>query len=509
MNTTDPSRPDFTRPEVVAYRERLQLVRDFVGGTDVVHARAARYIRKWKDEDPKVFAIRSTCEEVDEGTQITLNAAVGMIFSHPPTITWNAHEDLLKPHWDNIDGAGTIGHVAAKRFGDDGFQDGVGAILVDHPSPPLGEDGEPVQVTAANEEALGLRPTWSFYPRSAVINWRHEVVGGRETLSMVVFREVGQEPDGPFGVREVKRYRVLRLLNGAAQWTLYREEKDAKGELSFPVERSGFLRNRTGQPCPHIPAAIAYTGRYEAPMVAAVPLLPVAQMNLGHWRQATNLRFYREVASFPQPKLKGSLEDEIQGQQRVPGKFKIGPMVLVRLKENGDFSWEELEGKSMDQVEKGVTEKLRQMARAGLSFLNPETRREVTAEAKRMDAVAQNATLATAAQGIEDAINMAWEFHCWYLGIPKTEAPVVTLNRDFEGATMSPQEMAAWATLAEKANIPPEQILKALQAGGKIPRDADLNKIALEMELVGAINSERRRVGLAADLDEAGEGLAA
>ena len=59
------------------------------------------------------------------------------------------------------------------------------------------------------------------------------------------------------------------------------------------------------------------------------------------------------------------------------------------------------------------------------------SRRVETAEARRLDATAENSSLATAASAIQDAWNLGLELHAWYLGIEKAGAPVLTINTDF------------------------------------------------------------------------------
>jgi hypothetical protein len=483
--------PNYRRPELDAVADDLTLVSDLLAGTRRMHAQSPVYIKQWPDESSVTYGLRRQIETLFEGLGRTLSAATGMLFSKNPAIEWNQSEAAMSPQWDNLDAAGTKGTVLVKRFSEAALRDGLGVIVVDH---PLAPDG--VVVTRTNEQALGLRPTWALYDRAQAINWRTAIVNNRRVLSLLVLHECAEVEDGEFGIASVNRYRVLRLIltptGYQATWTLYEEQTDAQKTVTFVVVGSGVFRNRVGAIADFLPAAVAYTGRTTAPLTATMPLLGVAWANLAHWQASTDLRFYRSLCAFPQPTVTGTLAPDIQ--TGAPGKLRVGPMVAVHLSEaEAKYQWTELTGTSMDQLVQGIEEKLGQMAKLGMAFLVTDTRAAETAEAKRLDATAENSTLATAAQGIEDAVNAALEMHAWYLGIEKAGAPVLTINRDFEATTLDAPTMLAYAALVRDAGFPVRLLLEALQAGGRIGPDEDLDLLEKEIASAAAAKEEQER----------------
>jgi len=486
MPTDAANLPNYCRPEASKAAIDLQLVHDLLAGSRTMWEKAATgtggvpYIFKWSAETPQTYAIRSRCETLFEGTGRTLSACTGMLFAKPPQVTWNASELAMTELWANMDAAGTAGPVLIKRFTDMSLRDGIGAIVVDHPAPPQAKDTPLGTITDEIAARLGLRPTWALYARAQIINWRTAVVNNRKTLTMIVFAESAEVEDGLFGIRSVQRYRVLRLVltpdGYQATWKLYELKDGASGDSieHYTDAGGGVFRNRGGTVAEVLPVAIAYAGRTEAPMCATVPLLGVAFANLAHWQQSTDLRFYRMVAAYPQPVVKGELM--IDAATGKPMTLGLGPLVAVHVSEGGDYLWREIQGTSMEQLESGITEKMRQMAAQGLAFLMSETRAAETAEGKRIDSVAQNATLATAAQGIQDAVNLALEFTAWYLGIEKAGAPVLEINRDFEQLLMDAQTIQAYVALVA-AGFPKREVLEALVTGGRIKPDANLTEL--------------------------------
>lgn len=486
-NTSDPTKPTWTRPEVVAADPDLKLIRRLTAGTRPMWEAVADYVRKWEREDTQDWLIRAKSDTLPEQFERVLSASVGMIFATPPVIEWNQSETAFEDIWDDVDAQGTAGPVFAKRFADQGIATGYALILTDHPA----VEGE---VTAADEAALGLRPRWALYPREAVRNWNTATINGRPTLTRVVLAETGEAPTGEYGTKTVDKVRVLQLVPGEtgyqAEWVLFRTERDTVGRETIVEEKRGVFRDRNGATRDTLPLRIGYAGRTDAPLTAKPPLMAVAWANLSYWQKATNLSYYEDRCAFPQDYLKGALlPDPVTG---MPPKLLRGPGAVVQTDADGDFRIIELTGSSMEQLRKGLDEKLYRIASSSLSFMMPQTRAAETAEAKRLDATAENSTLATAAQGIEDALNGALEDLAWYLGIPAEGAPVLTLNRDFEQITMDAATMTAYGVLREKVGLPARIVLEALKAGGRIASGTDVEELALEMDAQVAAEQERQ-----------------
>jgi hypothetical protein len=475
-NTTDTTRPDYRRPESADALEDLALMDDLLAGTRKMHQRAKHYIYQWQAEAPKVYEVRSTCETLYGGFERVLQASAGMMFRSPPTITYASEEDetTVAPHWDNLDAAGTAGPVWAHGFALNSVQDGVGLILVDHPPAPAG-------VTLADEQRLNLRPTWAMYRRANILSWQTETLDNADTPTLITLAEPTTVANG-FGVEMRQRVRVLRLVEGVATWELV----DVTDTEPFVVD-SGVFRDRRGQPFRRLPIAVAQTGGNLAPFVSRPPLLPVAYANLAHYQISTDLRFYRMVAAYPQPVVSGNLA--VDPVTNVTTALNLGPLVAVRLQEGGSFTWAEISGSSLETLVSGVREKLEAMAQLGLAFLIGDKRGQETAEARRLDGAAEQASLASAARAINDALNLAMQWHAQYLGIPADRAPVITLAGMDAAVAMTPQEMTAVASLVQ-AGMPAIDAVTMLQAGGRLAADRDPIEMAMEWAMNAVVDAE-------------------
>lgn len=495
---SESNKPSYTRPELTAIKKDLDLVADLLAGTRTMQDKSATYIKKWPDEKDAVYKFRRESENVFDGLGRTLSAATGMLFAKAPGMEWNASETAISPLWDNIDAAGTKGTVLVKRFAEASIRDGLGIIVVDHPSAPEGE-----VVTAANEKALGLRPTWAIYSRAQAINWREAVINNERKLTLLVLSEAANLEDGDYGIVSKQRYRVLRLLNGVATWELWEESDNQQGEKTYKLVASGTFRNAKGKDADFLPVAVAYTGRTDAVMTATIPLLGVANSNLAHWQISTDLRFNRSVVGFDQLVVKGELAKDKNG---IPYPLQMGPLTAIQVEVAGDAGWKGPTGTGLDQLAKGREEKTVEMAQQGLSFLQTDTRAAETAEAKRLDASAENSTLATAAQGIEDAVNMALEYTAWYLGIEKEGAPVLSISRDYEDTSMQADMLTAWVGAISNAGLPRRLLLEAMQVGGLIGPDEDLDALEAEMEVNAQAAADAKAAELEAQSGMQGKG---
>jgi len=465
---TDPNSPLYRRPESVDALPDLDLLTDLLAGTRRMHERAPWYIRRWTNEADGVYAIRATCEDVYEGVGRVISASVGMMFAKPPVLSFptDGVEDVVTPHWQNLDAAGTAGNVWVKRFAQWAVRDGLAIILVDHPPAPSGT------VTRADAARLSLRPTWAMYRRRDVLSWRTETLENTETITMLALLEPTTVADGAFGVSERVYVRVLELVEGVATWRLLDVTDSQEG---VEVD-AGVFRSRSG-PFTRLPIAVAYTSDPEAPFVCRPPLMGVAWANLSHYQLSSERRFYTDLSSFPQPTVIGTMAaDPVTGQ---PQQLNMGPLVGVQVTEGSDFRWTEIAGTSFQNLDNQVRSKLEQMAALGLSFLSGDKRAQETAEARRMDATAENSTLATAAQGIEDAVNLALEFHAEYLGVARQDSPTISISREYDSTAMDPQTMVAFANLIN-AGLPLVEAVKALQAGGRLDGTRDPMELAME-----------------------------
>lgn len=417
--------PDYLRPEVLDAQPSLQLVKDLLSGSAAMVAspRVKEYLPQWPKESDTTWGKRVRSATLYKGFERTLSASVGMLYQKPPTITYSDTAGLER-HAENIDDQGNAFPVFAKRFSEAAIAGGYAVIVVDFPARP----DVPV-VTRESEAGLGLRSRWTYYHRTAVCSWRTAVVRGHLHITQLVLHEPGAADDGDYGIVPVDRYRVLRVVGAVAGYELWRKPTDSSQD--WALDDAGTYADRRGNTRDTLPVAIAYTGRTDAPFTAMPPLQGVAEANLAHWRAKTELTWGSRLAAIEQPVVIGQLAPD-PTTHTPPTSVPVGWDHTVNVSAGGDFKFVGPSGAGLTQLKDRMLEAEQEMAALGMSFLSRDTRAAETAEAKRLDATAQNSTAATATQGLEDAFNLAWQYDAWFEGVPMEQAPVVTMNRDFD-----------------------------------------------------------------------------
>jgi hypothetical protein len=98
-----------------------------------------------------------------------------------------------------------------------------------------------------------------------------------------------------------------------------------------------------------------------------------------------------------------------------------------------------------------------------------------------LDATAEHATLATAAQGIEDGLNAALGFHAAYYGLDAQQAPTVALNREFQAITLDAPMVTALGGLIDRGALTVDTLLALLKRGRVLPAGHDTEAEATEL----------------------------
>lgn len=91
------------------------------------------------------------------------------------------------------------------------------------------------------------------------------------------------------------------------------------------------------------------------------------------------------------------------------------------------------------------------MASLGLAFLVGEKRAAETAEAKRIDSGAQNATLASCVRTLEDQLESSLGFHGQFLSIE--EAGSIEINREFDDIALDPTMLDTLSAMEAKGQL--------------------------------------------------------
>jgi uncharacterized protein DUF4055 len=457
-----------------------EIVEDLSKGTRHLRSLGSKYLPVEPAEDrAKDYPVRLSRALLFNAFERTLNGLVGMVFRKEPKLGADVPEVVrgreaaegrskLEGWAENIDLKGAAWSVFAKEVFTDAMKLGHAFIYVDMP-PKL-----PPGATRADELAAGVRPYWVGYRASDAVNWRSAmetrvvalsngatilVPTGRQILQQITFEECSYEPDGEYGEKEVKRYRVLR----PGFWELYRKtETETETGTDYILEAAG------ESSLSEIPVAVIY-GRKTGHLVSKPPLLDLALINLGHYQKYSD---YSEGLRMCIPQLCAKGVD-------VNHKFEvIGHNSFHIVRPDGDIWFAEPTGAGLEPQRLDLQDLEAQMARLGLAIMAPNAPRpEKTATEVFANHVETDSDLATAARSLKDGLELSLKFTTQYEN-PKATSGGSVEGLEIDQLTLTDREMEVYSGMQAAGQLSLETFWEILGRAGRLPENFDAKQEA-------------------------------
>lgn len=509
------ARPDFKRPEYVAGEPARRLSRALLDGTRGVRALGEEALPKWPSEKPAFYRLRARIARLARYYERTVEAVVGMIVASPPTFAEGADARIVAD-WEDIDRAGTHGDVFVRTLTLEAIAGGFAAILVDAPPVPTG-----VALTLQNEQRMKLRPYWVLIRAEQLLCWQIETpnlalilrdwaaglltdddvarLSAQHILRQVVLYEASEGAVGSFGVATRDRYRVLRLENTGVTFTVWEHVPavDGQGEHFRQVD-TGVMTGAQRRPLPAIPLAIAYPKPPAVPFVSDPALLGVAELNLDHYQLTVDRRYLIKHTHSPTLYLFG-VEEE-RDENGVVKPVTIGPNSVIRSR-NADAKtgYAVAPPDALASSKEERDEVVRQIAALGMSFLAKDRQQATeTAKGRALDLAAENATHATVARGVQDALERALQFHALYRNCA---APSIEMHPAYASPEIDPQIAALLWQAVLNGRLDVDTWLDFLRTG-RVSENVDL--AAITGRLLAETEAQRETERMTAQ-DLAGE----
>jgi hypothetical protein len=450
--------------------KRWKRCRDLMAETDAIHDAGEDYLPKLEGESEEGYDVRRRLCAVFNGFKRTVIACVGLILQKRPSLG----EDMparLKTLWENIDRAGKHGAVWTRECVNDAMIDGHVGGVVEYPRVANAEN-----LSLDEEQRQGLRPYWIKIEARNIYKALYSKIDGVVKLVLLSVREDTEERVGRFGIRTVTRYRVY--LREANQVTCEVWEVPQAGGPPTEKERQIVLRNLK-----EIPFGKLVAGQVISDNETMPPLINLADLNIEHHRVKTEIHNICGLACVPTPVRIGATPIRNDKNELEYPPVVLGPRNTIEVPSGAgnDFKWSVPDVTVVDPHRKNLEDIKVDMGAAGLAFLAPDTRAAETAEAKRIDAAAQNATLGTLASNLKDFLELMFQHTAAYMG---EVAGSVDINTDFEGTVMEPAVMQALGYLRGQGSLSIETLLREMERGKRLPEgfdvDAEVRRILAE-----------------------------
>lgn len=469
------------RSEVLAYRNKLQIVQDLMGGQDAMRAAGARYIPQYVGEPPAKHEARVAGATLLNGYERTLAYLCGQVFSKDLRLQGEGGDEkdtklgVFADLAENIDGEGNSISVWSKRGFHRAVNQGWGILLADnaavHVREAVGggreylagkddagnEDWRPL--TAATDAQAGLRPKLVYIRGENVIGWRFEMVGGAKKLTMLRIMETEKKKgDWDAADKEVPQVRVLT----PGRWETHQEQEGDEKEWVKVGE--GTL------PTPDdIPVAIVRLGKpLDDEMTCEPALRALADKNIEHWQKQAKHNQLMDWVRSP-----GMVASGVQEDTDLPW----GPGVLTKLSDpQGTIRAVGVDAPSVAASRQELEDLKREMALFGMQLLMPRIGvGDVTATEKDISKDESDSTLKGWAVEWKDALEQALVWLAAFIR-ESVKAPSVIINTEYRPPVDVISVMDQLGKARDRGDISRETWWELEAKAGVLPDDFDAEK---------------------------------
>jgi len=375
-------------------------------------------------------------------TARTLSGMVGSVTSKTPTITL---PDGISYMADDSNGQGKSLMSAAADALREVMSVGRGAFLVDVPNIPEGT------VSLADQQAGAIRPYMTWYDAECVVNWRKD---GTQIILLELFEYESKENE--FYTYIGERYRVCELVDGYYRQRVY--EFEQQGEK--PYSETIIEPRIRGQRMDFIPIVVVGSNNNDL-SIDPPPLTPLAELNIGHYRNSAD----NEEASFVcgQPTMFLSIGSNMSHEQFAeanPGGVKIGCRVGHVLGDGGQPYL--VQANEVSLPLKNMELKEQQAIQIGAQLITPS--QQITAEAARIQRGADTSVMGMAANNVSEAIEQCL---VWCAEIAGATGEVVfELNTEFFLTIMNWADAVQAMTLINAGLLPRAALWQSMRDAG-------------------------------------------
>mgnify|MGYP000285950811 CR=1 FL=1 len=374
----------------------------------------------------------------------TAEAFGGLVFSKAPMREVPAG---LEPYLDDVTQAGQEIDRFAEQALDAVMATGSVMVLVDYPA-------SDANVTRAQAEAMGLRPVLKLYDATCVLAARMTLVGAVRKLTHVRVAEVVEEEapttEDPFALDQIEQVRVLELIDGAYQQSVWRM-KDGRWKIHETITpRMG------GAPLDEIPAFFCNT-RDGEPNPARPPLTDIADVNIAHLQNAAQHEW--GLAWLGAPVLFGAGFALPEGET-----IQMGSSSAIVVEDaSAKLEIVQADANAFSGIKTAMDDKRRDAGALGARMLLEESKQAVAAETARIQRAGELSVVGAMANAVSQCLTNALAFMAKWAGVGGQVQ--YWLNTDLLGSRMDAQTLASLLSAWQSGAISKRSLFAKLQEG--------------------------------------------
>ncbi|HWQ92216.1 MAG TPA: DUF4055 domain-containing protein [Clostridia bacterium] len=404
-----------THPEYEAALPAWVRARDVLAGEDAVKAAGEKYLPRMDSQSEEEYAAYKARASFFGATARTLEEYLDLVFRRAPALALGA-EEKLKAFVADCDWWGLEFVRYARRV--------VGEVL------GVGRAGSLVLWEQSG------RPVVSLWRAEDIVDWGLERVDGRINLAYLA-------------LREGKRMRVFRLVEGACFHELLKQQEDGAWCVL-----ARFALKRGDTPLPFIPF-VFHGPRHSRPEPDKLPLGDIIAANLDHYRLDADFKHGLHFAALPTAWVSGF-------DKATP--LRIGSSAAwVSDIPGASAGFLEFSGAGLERIERALEKVEKRMALLGARML--EVNGTDGEKAQRGELCGLGNVVASLNQSLSRVLQLA---HWWVAGSDAAEVSFA-MNADLSVKAMSGEVLTAVVSAWRSGAISRDSMLEMLKRGEVLP----------------------------------------
>lgn len=287
-------------------------------------------------------------------------------------------------------------------------------------------------------------PEIVMYRSEDIINWCQYFVVLKEHY-------YGHDKDDPYKIVMRCKYREL-YLDEQGFYAVHVWEETSKNVWEVTDDPVPTVRGARLQEIPFV-----FVNPYDTkPGMCKPPLMTLANINIEHFTLQAQMAHVTWVLSFPLPTIIGDLQDDTT-------QVGFGGDRFLHLTKDSDAKFLEFTGAGANTIKEQIVNKEQQMFSMGSRLLQYKSGVE-SSDALQIRLGAEGASLVTMANSLQAGLTKVLQYYNqWWNADPA--AVVVSLNKDFTPAVMTPDQIQILIELYTKNVITLDTLMKRLYDG--------------------------------------------
>jgi hypothetical protein len=433
-----------THQEYKSFQSRVNQVRDCYAGTERIKEQGEVYLPKLSTQTQTEYEQYKLRGYFLPAIKPAATALTGAIMRKEAVLSDNAPDVIYGGEGRTLDELASLSCLEL-------FVAGRGGYLIEH---------------------NGDVPSIKFYSRESITNWSKDFVILKQSYSVA-------NDDDPYEIAHLDEYLELTIIDGVYTQRVWRQEGKSKKFSIVAVE----VPTKRGEALGFIPFIFFNTFTADERSTPPV-LLEMSDINLDHYRLATDERYGLHNVALPTMFLFGDIRDSDNKAVNIT----VGPGSANHIP-NDEARAELLEftGAGISSISATMDKDVEQMANLGAKMFQNSSDGVRAAETARIEQSGESATLSTVANSVESALTLALKISAMWQG--SSEDVSVKINRDFLDTSLAAQDLTALLQTYMSGGISLDSFLYNLKKGEKLPKGqtVDDEKLAIEGGELGLV----------------------